>query len=74
MSKYFSIELNVMADLTIEEIWPDGDAPENPTAEDVQAILDEAGTDASTDAIIKDWCLVGPWDKFVAYGPYGKDD
>lgn len=69
MSKTFLIELNVQADLTIEDIWPDGDAPENPTKEDVQAVLDEVGTDA----LIKEWMLVGPWDKFIASGPYGEN-
>lgn len=33
--KTFFIEVGDEAHLTVDEIWPDGDAPENPTREDV---------------------------------------
>lgn len=33
----FLIEVGDEAYLTVEEIWPDGDAPANPTVEDVAA-------------------------------------
>lgn len=66
MSQYFLLNLNVEVDLSVEEIWPDGNAPENPTKEDVQKLLDEVGLDS----LIKDWMLVGPWDRFIADGPY----
>lgn len=35
MGKDFHIEVGDEAFLTAEEIWPDGDAPENPTTDDV---------------------------------------
>lgn len=31
----FYIEVSDSATLTVDEIWPDGDAPENPTVDDV---------------------------------------
>lgn len=31
----FTICIDSYFDLAVNEIWPDGDAPENPTAEDV---------------------------------------
>lgn len=33
----FYFEVGDEASLTVDEIWPDGDAPENPTVEDVIA-------------------------------------
>jgi hypothetical protein len=35
----FTISLCGAEVLSIEEIWPDGDAPKNPTREDVAAVL-----------------------------------
>lgn len=35
--KSFTIEIGDEASLTENEIWPDGDAPENPTTDDVIA-------------------------------------
>lgn len=35
MKKTFNITLKIESSLTVDEIWPDGDAPENPTKEDV---------------------------------------
>lgn len=35
----FHFEVGDEADLTIDEIWPDGDAPENPTVDDVIAVV-----------------------------------
>lgn len=39
MSITFGIEISMHDTLTIQEIWPDGDAPEEPTVEDVRALL-----------------------------------
>ena len=42
---YFYLEWGGTADLAVEDIWPDGDAPENPTTADViEAMKKEAGT------------------------------
>jgi hypothetical protein len=35
VSKVFTVALHAEYTLTVDEVWPDGDAPENPTAEDV---------------------------------------
>jgi len=40
MTKYFNITINGDHLLKIEDIWPDGDAPENPTAEDVRRLIE----------------------------------
>ncbi len=45
-----SFEIILSEDL----IWPDGDAPLNPTAKDVKRLLDEYGS--HTEAMIE-WCL-----------------
>lgn len=39
VKRQFSIELEVEDTWFVEEIWPDGDAPENPTVEDVRRAL-----------------------------------
>jgi hypothetical protein len=35
VSKVFTVTLHAEYRLTVDEVWPDGDAPENPTVEDV---------------------------------------
>src|SRR5262245_60766186 len=37
MEKTFTIEINLCETFTIDQIWPDGDAPPDPTIEDVMA-------------------------------------
>jgi len=41
--------------LTVEEIWPDGNAPENPTAEDVVAQMRATG---SVSNVMSEWGLM----------------
>ena len=36
MKATFNFHIDIDVDLSIEEIWPDGDAPENPTVGDVK--------------------------------------
>ncbi len=43
-TKTFQFEWGGTASLTVEEIWPDGDAPENPTVDDVLAQVRKAGS------------------------------
>ena len=52
-SPRFRVYLHVEATLSVDQLWPDGDAPANPTAEDVQALIDDCG---GLD-IIDDWNL-----------------
>lgn len=37
--KQFSIDITISETLFVEEIWPDGNAPENPTVADVRAAM-----------------------------------
>lgn len=37
--KTFSIEINIAESFTVDEIWPDGGAPESPTVEDVREVF-----------------------------------
>lgn len=39
MEKRFTIEINLHHNFSIDEIWPEGDAPDDPTVEDVRALL-----------------------------------
>ncbi len=39
----FQITITADHDLAIDEIWPDGDAPENPTVDDVKRRIQECG-------------------------------
>jgi hypothetical protein len=54
--KRVGFNLGISADvfLEIDEIWPDGDAPENPTAEDVIKVIKACGGAAR---VIRDWDL-----------------
>jgi hypothetical protein len=42
-TKTFTIFIETSADLTVQDIWPDGDAPEDPQPEDVMDKLKAAG-------------------------------
>ena len=48
----FMFEWSVDEWFTLAEIWPDGDAPENPTVEDVMAVIKKHG---DTSAVLRDW-------------------
>ena len=63
----FHIEWGGSADLTIEEIWPDGDAPENPTTADVIAAMRK--TSDLPERICRDWNL--PIEDIEITGPGG---
>lgn len=49
----FHFEWGGTADLTIAEVWPDGDAPENPTVDDVIVALRSRGD--YIEAMGRDW-------------------
>lgn len=51
--KTFRIEINISEDLTVKELWPDNNGPENPTREDVLALIKQCGGLQ----IIHDWNL-----------------
>lgn len=50
----FHIEWGGEADLTVDEVWPDGDAPEHPAADDVIAVMRKSG---SVSRLVGDWNL-----------------
>lgn len=54
MAKAFYLEWGGNASLTIDEIWPDGNAPESPTRDDVIAEMQKAG---SVYSLCRDWNL-----------------
>lgn len=49
--KAFLFEVGDEGYLTVEEIWPDGDAPEDPTVEDVIAVVKKS----SRFSFARDW-------------------
>lgn len=54
--KRFQIIFTVEATLDADQIWPDGDAPENPTADDVRGLIENEGGILQ---VIDDWNLAG---------------
>lgn len=50
----FYVEWGGTADLSVDEIWPDGNAPENPTRDDVIAVMQQSGSVAR---LCRDWSL-----------------
>jgi hypothetical protein len=61
----FAIELDCTLDLSTSEIWPDGNAPENPTVEDVLKVLREHG---SVTTVIGDWGFSPEWRVYKMQG------
>jgi hypothetical protein len=53
-TKTFLIEWGGEACLTVDEIWPDKNAPENPTVEDVIAVMRREG---SLSRLLSNWNL-----------------
>lgn len=43
MAKSFHFEVGDSVNLSVDEIWPDGDAPEDPTVEDVLEVVRRVG-------------------------------
>lgn len=41
--KRFQIIYTVDVTLNLDELWPDGDSPENPTADDVRKLIEAGG-------------------------------
>lgn len=54
MSKKFCIRLEGEVELSVEDVWPDGDAPENPTADDVLEVLNAGG---GVYRVMLDWSM-----------------
>jgi hypothetical protein len=54
MTKKFTITFSVDVTLTVDELWPDGDAPENPTVDAVRELIEDSG---GIFKVIDDWNL-----------------
>jgi len=54
MKKAFEIEVRCISTLEIDELWPDGDAPENPTTRDVEILIEQYGGILT---VLRDWGL-----------------
>lgn len=55
-------------ELDLDELWPDGDGPANPTTSDVAALIARCGGIAP---VIDDWNLISG---ATVYGPGGAVD
>jgi len=59
--KTFEICYSGGTNIKVREVWPDGDAPENPTAEDVMKRMKESCKGVKAD-LLMDWNLAGDLD------------
>jgi hypothetical protein len=50
----FRFSYTCVSDLSVKEIWPDGDAPERPTADDVRQLISSNGGGRAT---LESWNL-----------------
>lgn len=61
MKTSFSISIAIEHSLEVDEVWPDGDAPDNPTAEDVKRALFRNKVNPSASEVkraLEDWDLL----------------
>ena len=61
MTKQFRIAYTIDVTLSEGDLWPDGDAPENPTAEQVAALIRKEG---GFPKIIDEWNLDDGFNKY----------
>lgn len=54
--KRFLVSITCESELDLDQLWPDGDAPENPTKRDVRQLIERSGGPVR---ILDDWNL---WD------------
>lgn len=54
----FTISYEVEETLSLEDLWPDGDAPENPTVDDVIGIMRKSGSVINW---MRDWGMEPDW-------------
>lgn len=55
----FNVHLEADYWLSLAEIWPDGDAPNEPTADDVKAAMEKCGP---KQRVLDDWMLLDDLD------------
>lgn len=61
-TRTFTFDITISHTFTIDELWPDGDAPENPTTRNVYDLVEQCGGLAR---VINDWDLVDDADLHV---------
>lgn len=68
--KTFNFSIHADLTLDVDMIWPDGDAPEDPTVDDVLAVIKACG---GKDDILNDWDLLRDVDLTISDGKDSKD-
>lgn len=53
----FEIRTDSYCTVTVNDVWPDGDAPENPTVDDVLEVMQQEGRKSR---MIENWNLPQP--------------
>ena len=66
----FSIDFNGTVDLETDEIWPDGDAPDNPTLSDVLRVMRKH----DRHRLLSDWSLLDEINIVVADNKTGEHE
>jgi hypothetical protein len=64
--KRFDFDISITATLSVDDIWPDGDAPENPTVSDVRQVFIESGRGNIMRAA-REWNLDDDADLTISY-------
>lgn len=54
----FFVEITLEAELQVRDVWPDGDAPANPSCADVVAVMKSSVK--FTDRLASEWALGAP--------------
>lgn len=68
--KPISIDISGSANLDISEVWPDGDAPTNPTVEDVIKVI--KSDSSSIGELLSWWSIEDYFDVVVCVGNESK--
>ncbi len=68
--KSFGFSISAELSLDVEEIWPDGDWPENPTVDDVLKVIAQCG---GKYRVLSDWDLANDLDLMVSDDKSAKD-
>ena len=59
--KCFTLSFEIDETFTVDELWPDGDAPEDPTVDDVENLIAACG---GVEGVLRDWDLINSSDRF----------
>ena len=62
MSKKFLLQYTIDCTVSLDELWPENDGPENPTVEDVEDLINSCG---GWERVILDWNLAEGAEAYV---------